>query len=330
MTADPSNPINPLGKPPGKPLGKQAGTPSENQTVNLTGTPAENPDGNPAATTVRQALQTARATLKASPSLEPDIDASLEADLLLGHVLDKPRSWLFAWPEQTLEPQQLQVFEHLVEKRWSGYPISYLTGRREFWGLSFAVSEQTLIPRPETELLVETALELGGNSPAEVLELGTGSGAIAVALASERPQWRLTASDISAGALAVATHNSQLHGDRVRFIQSHWFDQLDKHAYQLILSNPPYLEANDPHLERGDLRFEPHAALAAGDDGLDDIRVIVEQAPAFLAQAGYLLLEHGFAQHQAVRKLFEKRGFSQVRSINDLAGLPRVTLGQWR
>ena len=253
-----------------------------------------------------------------------------DAEILLAHCLGKSRTWLFTWADKTLESAVITAFQGLVTKRLRGVPIAHLIGYREFWTLNLKVTPDTLIPRPETELLVETALALLPPTPANVLDLGTGTGAIALSIASERPDCCVTACDFSAAALAVAQENAQSHGiTNVTFVQSDWFTALPAQRFALIVSNPPYIEAADPHLQQGDVRFEPLSALAAGSDGLDDIRQIIHYAPDWLAHTGWLLLEHGYNQGQAVTALLQERGFQAVRCLRDLAGNERVSLGQW-
>src|SRR5690606_4258090 len=215
--------------------------------------------------------------------------------------------------------------------RAAGEPVAYLTGRRGFWTLDLAVTPDTLIPRPETELLVEQALQrLGSEAEARVADLGTGSGAIALAIAAERPLARVAAVDRSAGALAVARANALAHGleGRVEFLAGDWFAPLQGRRFDLVVSNPPYIAEGDPHLARGDLRYEPAPALASGPDGLDAIRTIVAAAPRHLLPGGWLLLEHGFDQGAAVRGLLEARGFAEVATVPDLEGRDRVSLGR--
>ena len=258
--------------------------------------------------------------------------AKLDAELLLAHVLQKPRSYLYTWPGKELTPDQQEQFERLFDRRKTGEPVAYLLGRQGFWSLDLSVSSETLIPRPETELLVETALQLGASgSDLNVLDLGTGSGAIALALASERPCWQLTGVDRVAGAVQLAQHNALACGlGGVRFLQSDWFSALAGEKFHLIVSNPPYIALQDPHLEQGDVRFEPVSALVSGADGLDDIRRILVDSGAHLHENGWLLLEHGWQQASGVRELMQHAGFSQVRSVRDLAGHERITLGQWQ
>lgn len=250
-----------------------------------------------------------------------------EAELLLAHLLGRDRSWLFAWPERTLTERQSLDYRSLVERRAAGVPIAQLTGRRAFWTLDLEVNADTLIPRPETELLVEWALELGGQGAFRVLDLGTGTGAIALALASERPKWDIEAVDRSGAALAVARRNAARLGlERIRWRRSDWLSAIAAHRrFDLIVSNPPYIADGDPHLSDGDLRFEPRSALAAGDDGLDSLRDIAAQAPAYLEPGGWLLVEHGYEQADSVRTLFEAAGLQRINVRHDLAGLQRAT-----
>ena len=266
----------------------------------------------------------ARATQIDSPT------AQLDAELLLAYVLDKPRSYLYTWPEKMLSEAQSKAFMALLERRQRGEPVAYLLGRQGFWTLDLQVAEHTLIPRADTELLVETALQLAdANSPLRVLDLGTGTGALALALANERPQWTVIGVDRIESAVALAQSNQQqLQLANVQFLPSHWFSALTDQRYDLILSNPPYIADNDPHLEQGDLRFEPLSALVSGTDGLDDLRLIIAQAPAYLTANGWLLLEHGFDQACAVRELLQRAGFIEVSSRCDLGGHERISLGR--
>ena len=258
--------------------------------------------------------------------------AKLDTELLLAHALGKPRSHLYTWPGKEVATAQLEIFNALFSRRQQGEPVAYLLGQQGFWTLDLQVSKDTLIPRPETELLVETALQLAGTgSSLQVLDLGTGTGAIALALASERPLWQLTGVDRVAQAVQLAQHNALACGlGGVRFLQSDWFQALQGNKFNLIVSNPPYIALQDPHLEQGDVRFEPLSALVSGADGLDDIRHILAGSGAHLHEGGWLLLEHGWQQAARVRELMRHAGFSQVRSVCDLAGHERVTLGQWQ
>ena len=256
---------------------------------------------------------------------------ALDAELLLVEVLGKPRSYLRSWPEHQPSAAQCQRYRELLERRRQGEPVAYLLGQRGFWSLDLQVEPSTLIPRPDTERLVELALQLGPQEPAQVLDLGTGSGAIALAVAAERAHWQVTGCDRIADAVALAERNRQrLQLGNVRFVQSDWFAELGQQRFALILSNPPYIAEDDPHLQQGDLRFEPHSALVSGADGLDDIRQIVAQAPAHLLPSGWLLLEHGWQQASAVQQLLRDQGFSEVQSWQDLGGHQRVTGGCWR
>ncbi len=264
------------------------------------------------------------AELPASPT------ARLDAELLLAAVLGKPRSYLRTWPEHEPSAEQLAAFAALLERRRAGEPVAYILGHQGFWSLDLEVAPHTLIPRPDTELLVETALQLAPATPQRVLDLGTGSGAIALALASERGGWQVIGVDRIAEAVALAERNRQrLKLGNAEFLQSSWFDGLAGERFDLILSNPPYIAADDRHLGEGDVRFEPLSALVAGVDGLDDIRQIIAQAPRHLQAGGWLLLEHGYDQAEAVRELLAAAGFTAVDSRRDLGGHQRISLGRW-
>jgi len=254
--------------------------------------------------------------------------ARLDAELLLAAALGKPRSYLRTWPERELDAVQQAAFSESLARRRAGEPIAYILGQQGFWSLELEVAPHTLIPRPDTELLVETALALLPATAASVLDLGTGTGAIALALASERPAWQVSGVDRVADAVALAERNrARLGLGNARFCASHWFSAMTDQRFQLIVSNPPYIAAGDRHLAEGDVRFEPSSALVAGEDGLDDIRLIIEQAPAYLEPGGWLALEHGFDQAEAVRALLQARGFSAVESRRDLGGHERISLG---
>lgn len=257
-------------------------------------------------------------------------EARFEAELLLAHVLGRPRAWLFAWPEFEPDTAQRETFERLVERRRAGEPIAYLTGHRAFWSFDLAVTPAVLIPRPETERLVELALmRIDADADVAIADLGTGSGAIALALAYERPRARVLASDASADALAVARANAQRLGiANIEFAQGDWCAALGARRFDVIVSNPPYIAADDAHLGQGDLRHEPPAALASGADGLDAIRRIAADAPRHLHSGGWLLLEHGWQQAAQVRALLAAAGFDDVGSVMDLEGRDRVTLGR--
>ena len=256
--------------------------------------------------------------------------AQLDAELLLAFVLDKPRSYLYTWPDKIVSDAQSADFMTLLERRKQGEPVAYLLGRQGFWTLDLQVAEHTLIPRADTELLVEAALQLAdADSSLNVLDLGTGTGALALALANERLQWTVTGVDRIESAVALAQSNQrQLQLANVQFLHSHWFSALSAQRYDLILSNPPYIADNDPHLQQGDVRFEPLSALVSGADGLDDLRLIIAQASSYLNAEGWLLLEHGFEQAGAVRDLLLQAGFVDVSSQRDLSGHERISLGR--
>jgi release factor glutamine methyltransferase len=261
----------------------------------------------------------------------PDGNPRLEAELLLAEALQRSRAYLYAWGDQTLFPEQERLFSAWVERRRGGEPLAYLLGRRAFWSLELRVTPAVLIPRPETELLVEQALSaFPADEPITVADLGTGSGALAAALADERPHWTIHATDRSPAALAVARDNFTRLGLRVQSHLGDWCRALPPDCRcELMLSNPPYLADDDPHLRQGDLPREPRAALAAGPDGLDALTAIIRQAPAHLLPGGRLLLEHGFAQGEPTRALLQAAGYADVQTWRDLAGLERVSGGRW-
>ena len=250
----------------------------------------------------------------------------LEAELLLAHALGVNRAWFFAHADDEADIAGVAGFDALVQRRARGEPIAYITGTRDFWSLTLEVTPATLIPRPETELLVELAIERlpeGGS----VVDLGTGSGAIALAIAKERPDATVVAIDASVEALAVARRNGVRLGlQRVRFMQSDWYAALDGQRYDLIVSNPPYIESSDHHLDEGDLRFEPMTALASGHDGLDDIRRIANGATRHLVPGGSLLVEHGWNQGEAVCEVFRAAGLPAARTVKDLEQRDRVSI----
>ncbi|MBC8119212.1 MAG: peptide chain release factor N(5)-glutamine methyltransferase [Burkholderiaceae bacterium] len=248
-----------------------------------------------------------------------------ELRALLAHQLGVSREWLIARPEQSVPPDVVRDFLLRVERRQRGEPLAYLLGEKEFYGRAFIVSPAVLIPRPETELLVEVSLGRQSSADASVLELGTGSGCVAITLALERPQWQVTAIDLATDALDIARRNiARWHVTHVSLQNGHWFGALPRNArFSLIVSNPPYVAAGDPHLDA--LRFEPRLALTADDDGLASLRTIIEAAPSYLAPDGALVLEHGSTQGPAVRNLLSARGGHDVQTASDLAGLERVT-----
>ncbi|MDI9778047.1 MULTISPECIES: peptide chain release factor N(5)-glutamine methyltransferase [Pseudomonas] len=269
------------------------------------------------------------ASLLRNAQLPDSPSERLDAELLLAAAIGKSRSFLHTWPERIVSSEDAETYASYLQRRRAGEPVAYILGQQGFWKLDLEVAPHTLIPRPDTELLVETALELQPASPATVLDLGTGTGAIALALASDRPAWQVTAVDRVEEAVALAERNRQRLGlDNVRVLASHWFGSLAGQRFDLILSNPPYIRAEDPHLVEGDVRFEPSSALVAGTDGLDDLRVIIAQAPEHLVPGGWLLLEHGYDQAADVRALLSAQGFTEVVSRKDLGGHERISLGR--
>ncbi len=275
--------------------------------------------------TVQQCLLSARQQLA---QCVPADEANIEAQLLLMHVLEVNRAWLIAHATDSLAAEPANAFQALLHRRLQGEPVAHILGTREFFGLTLKVTADTLIPRPDTETLVEAALQKI-HGAMRILDLGTGTGAIALAITRHAPQCEIIAVDASAAALAVAQQNAsslQLHN--VQCLQSNWFTALGPASFDLIVSNPPYIEADDPHLQQGDLRFEPLSALASGTDGLQDIRQIIAQAPAHLNAGGWLMLEHGYNQAEAVQQLLNVAGFKNVQSLKDLGDHLRVTLGQ--
>ncbi len=254
--------------------------------------------------------------------------AALDCELLLCHVLKVDRSYLKTWPDREVSSAGEENFQGLLQRRILGEPVAYLIGSQGFWTLDLSVSSDTLIPRPETELLVEAALSLELSEQARALDLGTGTGAIALALASEHSQWQISAVDLIPQAVQLATANCQRHQlSNVAIYQSHWFEKIPAQRFDLIVSNPPYIEVDDVHLTQGDVRFEPASALVSGPQGLDDLRLITAQSPDYLADKGWLMVEHGCQQGPAVRELFVQAGFSLVETRVDLNGLERITLG---
>ena len=278
-------------------------------------------------------MTTVSAVLQRSAELQPASDSALlDTELLLCHCLNVDRTWLKTWPDHQLQDAQIAEFDQLFSRRLRGEPVAFIVGSQGFWSLDLCVSPHTLIPRPETELIVEQALQLALPAASQVLDLGTGTGAIALALATERPDWDIIGVDVQTQAVELAEHNRQLHQlNNVSILQSDWFSALacaqPAHKFDLIVSNPPYIEAEDSHLLAGDVRFEPASALLAGVDGLDDLRLIIGQSSGFLQQAGWLLVEHGYNQGAPVRDLFVAAGFQSVVTCADYNQLDRITLG---
>ena len=272
------------------------------------------------------------AALLASAVVRLGSDMRAEAELLLAHALDRPRAWLIAHAHDVVADAARQRFDLLVARRAQGGPIAQLVGSRGFWSLDLRITPDVLIPRAETELLVECALGvLARDIPVRVADLGTGSGAIALAIASDRPLANVVAVDASRAALAVAQSNALSLGlsARVTCVAGDWFAPLHGQRFDAVVSNPPYIAEDDPHLGEGDLRYEPRMALASGADGLDAIRAIVRDAPAHLAAGGWLLIEHGWGQGGAVRLLFVEAGFGGIATHRDLEARERVTCGRW-
>lgn len=278
--------------------------------------------------TIEAALKAAINKLNESGSDSP----SLDANVLLCHVLDKPRSYLLTWPEKVLDEKQQSDLNALLERRLSGEPVAYIIGEREFWSLPLKVSPSTLIPRPDTERLVEVALDKAQQIDGDILDLGTGTGAIALALASELPKRKLVGIDLREEAQRLAIENAQrLNIQNASFLQGSWFSPLQSGTkFALVVSNPPYIEENDPHLTIGDVRFEPMSALVAQDNGLADIKLISEQARDYLLDDGWIMFEHGYQQGLAVREILHRFGYLKIETITDYAGNERVTLAQYK
>ncbi|MGF1719759.1 peptide chain release factor N(5)-glutamine methyltransferase [Vibrio kyushuensis] len=278
--------------------------------------------------TVEQTIKSATSALVQSGSESPSLDAAV----LLCHSLNKPRSFLFTWPDKVLSKQDLSNFHLLMERRLSGEPIAYIVGEREFWSLPLKVSPTTLIPRPDTERLVELALDKSAEQSGAILDLGTGTGAIALALASEMPTRRVVGIDLMQDAQALATDNAKSLGiTNAQFLSGSWFAPLeDGTKFALIVSNPPYIDETDPHLSQGDVRFEPMSALVAKENGFADIRYISEHAIQFLEHDGWLMFEHGFEQGADVREILTVLGYQHVVTEKDYGNNDRVTLGQWK
>lgn len=260
-------------------------------------------------------------------------DPQLEAEILLAHVLEKPRSYLHAWPDSHLSHDQIEQFIKCLHRRCNKEPIAYITGVREFWSLDFLVTADTLIPRPETELLVESVLKIhenGGETKVKLADLGTGSGAIGLAIAHECPSWKVYATDANQNALQIAKKNAQRLGlKNVYFYQGNWCTALPCDDFDVIVSNPPYIGEAEWERYAAGLEFEPKSALVSSSDGLDAIRTISHSVKFYLKPAGYVLIEHGFLQGAAVRKIFAASGYSKIHSVRDLSGQERITIGQY-
>lgn len=271
----------------------------------------------------QQWLREAVSQLQASESPRRD------AEILLGFVTGKARTFILAFGETALTDEQQEQLAGLLARRVRGEPVAHLIGEREFWSLPLFVSPATLIPRPDTECLVEQALSRLPAAPCRILDLGTGTGAIALALASERPDCQVTAVDLIPDAVALAQRNADHLGIRnIEILQSRWFSALEGQTFSVIVSNPPYIDAQDPHLAQGDVRFEPLSALVAADNGLADLHTLIKDAPRYLLPQGWLLLEHGWQQGAAVREIFARYGWQQVETCRDYGDNERLTLGR--
>lgn len=280
--------------------------------------------------TIAQALFWARDELYSHNTSDDGLydSAAIDSKVLLAACLQCEVVYLHTWPEKLLDELQIKLFQEYISQRSLGHPVAHIIGYRDFWSLRLKVSSATLIPRPETELLVEIALNLNLAEYSKALDLGTGTGAIALALASENSNWLVTGLDKSLQAVALAKNNAVIHKlERVKFIQSDWFSAVEDRKFDLIVTNPPYIENNNHYLQQGDVRFEPKSALTSGVDGLDDIRSIISQSKHFLTDNGWLLIEHGYKQSRQVTDILRAHGFNQIRSELDLNGLPRVAMG---
>jgi len=254
----------------------------------------------------------------------------LDAQVLLTHILQCNTAHLAAWPEKALSEEQLSNYQQLIQQRQQGSPVAHLTGSREFWSLDFFVNNSTLIPRPETETLVEYVLEkFSSKKNLKLLDIGTGTGAIAITIATEKPDWEIVASDISEEALKLARQNSNKHQtNNVHFLHSDWFENIAGHKFDIIISNPPYIANDDPHLQQGDVRFEPISALTSGQTGMDDIEHLCLHAKEYLTERGYLAVEHGYNQKQQVADCFARNGYTNIEQKQDLSGHIRMTAGK--
>ena len=257
--------------------------------------------------------------------------ASLDSEILLCQILKKERSFLRAWPDLELQTKQTNQFWSLIKQRQQGTPIAYITGNKEFWSRDFHVNPDVLIPRPDTELIIELSLKLIlDNKPIKIIDLGTGSGIIAITLAAERLQADISATDLCLAALSIAKLNARKHDiNNIKFYQSNWFANVPPIKFNLIITNPPYIAEDDVHLTQGDIRFEPRSALCSGKQGLNDIIIIADTARNFLEPGGHLLIEHGYDQQHSVQSILKDYHYDFVQTATDLSGQPRVTYGQW-
>lgn len=273
---------------------------------------------------IKQQLRWARDSLSAISS-----SAQLDAEVLLAHCLGKDRSYLLTWPERPLSETELDCFHGLVRRRLQPQPVAYLLGQREFYSLELNTTPATLVPRPETELLVDSVLQkIEGLASPQVLELGTGTGAIAVAIKQHAPQCRVVATDMHTEALVVAQSNAQKHHVQIEFVESDWFQHLPQQCFDIIVSNPPYIAADDPYLRQGDLPAEPQSALCSGESGLEALQTIISGASHYLKAGGWIILEHGYAQAEAVAQLLSNAGFEQIELFRDFNDLPRMSIAR--
>ena len=276
--------------------------------------------------TIKKALNWAFSLLETQSD-----SASIDAEVLLQFSLNKNRTFLYTWPDKVLSNEVWLQFKHFIDLRLKGKPVAHITGTREFWSLEFQVNDTTLIPRPDTELLIETALELPLADDANVLDLGTGTGAIALSLASEKNHWRIIAVDKIKSAVDLAIQNrNRLQLEQVAIMQSDWFDSVSKNTFDLIVSNPPYIDETDIHLTQGDVQFEPLTALIASNEGFADLFYIAEVARQHLTKSGYLLMEHGYQQGTKLRQKMQELGYQGVETKIDLGGNERCTIGCWQ
>ena len=254
--------------------------------------------------------------------------AALDSEVLLAFCLSKNRSYLLTWPEKELTAEQLDCFREIIQKRLQPQPVAYLTGSREFYSMELNTTPATLVPRPETELIVDTVLDLTADfDTAKILEMGTGTGAIALALKKYKPDANLLATDFSQQALDVALSNAKKHDLTISFLQSNWYQHVPEQQFDVIVSNPPYIAADDPYLSQGDLPAEPLMALSSGETGLEALEIIIQDARSYLNKGGWIVLEHGYNQQQQVAEILEKNGFDSIKTLTDFNGLPRVSLG---
>ena len=267
--------------------------------------------------------------LKAEQTIKDSESARLDAEILLCNVMQFNQSKIYSHPEEVIPDDKLALFQSLIAQRQQGYPIAHLTKKKEFWSLELTINKDTLIPRPETELLVEKALEMiPEDTSYNILDLGTGSGAIAIAIASERPKTKIVATDINKNALSMAKKNADAHQlKNIQFHLSDWYQNIPPQIFNLIVSNPPYIKKNDEHLSQGDVRFEPQCALVSGIDGMHAINTILKNVKPYLAGAACLLIEHGYDQKESVQQAFLKQDFKQIKTFQDLSGQDRMTSG---